>query len=197
MPEIAAPGSSTVGLGALLSTVTVVWADVVVLPAGIGGAHLELHGAVADARGVPRDARRVAARDHGAVDEEGVGERVRVAGGRGDRHARAADERAGARRTDRRGRRRVVDDDHARAARMQVDHRDVRRDVGDLARGGDMRRRRAPSCPRTWSRRRRCRCCRCRSSSSVEPSGEYWNATDAMPAPLSLGVAVRVTVPET
>ena len=34
VPEIAAPGSSTVGLGALLSTVTVVWADVVVLPAG-------------------------------------------------------------------------------------------------------------------------------------------------------------------
>jgi hypothetical protein len=29
----------------------------------------------------------------------------------------------------------------------------------------------------------------------VVPSGEYWNSTDAMPAPLSLGVAVRCFVP--
>ena len=27
------------------------------------------------------------------------------------------------------------------------------------------------------------------------PSGEYWNSTDAMPAPESLGVAVTFTVP--
>ena len=31
----------------------------------------------------------------------------------------------------------------------------------------------------------------------VVPSGEYWNATDAMPAPPSLGVAVSDTVTET
>jgi hypothetical protein len=29
------------------------------------------------------------------------------------------------------------------------------------------------------------------------PFAEYWNATESMPAPPSLGVAVRLTVPET
>src|SRR4051794_18510380 len=31
----------------------------------------------------------------------------------------------------------------------------------------------------------------------VVPLAEYWKATESMPAPLSLGVAVRVTVPDT
>jgi len=31
----------------------------------------------------------------------------------------------------------------------------------------------------------------------VVPSAEYWNATDAIPAPLSVGVAVSDTVPRT